>query len=92
MSKVNSHGQNNSQTLHFGDIETSYTLEKAIKVKAAAEMIVHYTDTIQNRERVIFRYPKMAIGVGESECQLLRKCFEIFHKFFQQCNYWKRNR
>ena len=34
---VNSHGRNNSQTLHCGDIETNYTLEKASKVKAAAE-------------------------------------------------------
>ena len=36
---VNSHHTNNSQTLHFGDIETNYTLEKAEKVKEGAEMV-----------------------------------------------------
>jgi len=29
---VNSHGRNNSQTLHCGDIETNYTIEKASTV------------------------------------------------------------
>jgi malate dehydrogenase (quinone) len=33
IASVNSHRDNNSQTLHFGDIETNYTLEKAKKSK-----------------------------------------------------------
>lgn len=82
VAKVNSHGRNNSQTLHCGDIETNYTLEKAAKVKAAAEMVVNYTETLENRERVIFKYPKMVIGVGEDECQLLRERFETFREVF----------
>jgi len=36
---VNSHKTSNSQTLHFGDIETNYTLEKADKVKKAASLV-----------------------------------------------------
>ncbi|VAW79194.1 Malate:quinone oxidoreductase, partial [hydrothermal vent metagenome] len=31
--RVNSLSSNNSQTLHCGDIETNYTLEKALKVQ-----------------------------------------------------------
>lgn len=82
VAKVNSHGRNNSQTLHCGDIETNYTLEKATKVKAAAEMVVNYTETLDNRDKVIFKYPKMVIGVGESECRKLRERFDIFRDAF----------
>ena len=42
LAQVNSKATNNSQTIHCGDIETNYTLEKAIRVKRTAEMIVHY--------------------------------------------------
>jgi malate dehydrogenase (quinone) len=79
---VNSHGRNNSQTLHCGDIETNYTLDKAAKVKAAAEMVVNYTETLANRDQVIFKYPKMVIGVGEDECRQLRERFETFRECF----------
>lgn len=82
VAKVNSHGRNNSQTLHCGDIETNYTLEKASKVKSAAEMIVNYTEMLDKREQVIFKYPKMVIAVGESECQRLRERFETFKECF----------
>ncbi|PHS70312.1 MAG: malate:quinone oxidoreductase [Methylophaga sp.] len=82
MAKVNSHGRNNSQTLHCGDIETNYSLEKATKVKAAAEMVVNYTATLDNRDEVIFKYPKMVLGVGEDECQKLRTRFESFRGTF----------
>jgi len=82
VAKVNSHSRNNSQTLHCGDIETNYTIEKAAKVKAAAEMVVNYTETLANRDQVIYKYPKMVIGVGESECQQLRERFESFREVF----------
>ena len=42
--RVNSDSKNNSQTLHFGDIETNYTLEKARLVKEAAEMTRRYSE------------------------------------------------
>jgi malate dehydrogenase (quinone) len=79
---VNSHGRNNSQTLHCGDIETNYTLEKAAKVKAAAQMIVNYAETVSNRDEIIFKFPKMVLGVGEAECQALRERFERFKTVF----------
>ncbi len=82
VAKVNSSGRNNSQTLHCGDIETNYTLEKAAKVKAAAEMVVNFTETLADRSNVIFKYPKMVIAVGDQECQLLRDRFESFRTVF----------
>lgn len=82
VAKVNSHGRNNSQTLHCGDIETNYSLEKAAKVKDAAQMVVNYTATLPNREQVIFKFPKMVIGVGDQECQQLRERFESFRNVF----------
>ena len=41
---VNSASSMNSQTLHFGDIETNYTLDKARKVKRSADMVRHYLE------------------------------------------------
>jgi malate dehydrogenase (quinone) len=82
VAKVNSHGRNNSQTLHCGDIETNYSIEKASKVKSAAEMVVNYTESLESRDQVIFKYPKMVIGVGENECEQLRQRFELFRKRF----------
>ncbi len=82
VANVNSHGRNNSQTLHCGDIETNYTLDKAVKVKASAEMVVNYTETLNNRDNIIFKYPKMVIGVGEKECRLLRERFKAFRDCF----------
>lgn len=82
VAKVNSHGRNNSQTLHCGDIETNYTLEKASKVHAAAKMIVNYTATLPARDNIIFKYPKMVIAVGDAECKQLRQRFEAFKTQF----------
>jgi len=83
VAKVNSHGRNNSQTLHCGDIETNYTLDKASKVKSAAEMIVNYTELLEDREQVIFKFPKMVIAVGKKECQRLRERYVLFKDRFE---------
>ena len=76
--RVNSLSSNNSQTLHRGGIETNYTLEKALKVKRAALMLRNYAVAQPDRHYIIDRYPKMVIGVGESECELLRRRFDQF--------------
>lgn len=84
LAAVNSCVTNNSQTIHVGDIETNYTLEKALTVKRTAEMISHYGDLLdpQQRDRCIFRTPKMVLAVGEQECQALRRRFELFAPHF----------
>jgi len=79
---VNSHGRNNSQTLHCGDIETNYTLEKAIQVQASAEMIVNYAQKVGQQDHILSRYSKMVLGVGEQECQTLRERYAVFKDHF----------
>jgi malate dehydrogenase (quinone) len=84
LARVNSKATNNSQTIHCGDIETNYTLEKAVRVKRTAEMIVHYAELLDPavRERCVFRTPKMVLAVGEKECAFLRERFERFSPHF----------
>lgn len=84
LARVNSRATNNSQTIHCGDIETNYTLEKAVKVKRTAEMIVHYAELLEPavRERCVFRTPKMVLAVGEQECAFLRERFARFSPHF----------
>ncbi|MEB3105043.1 MAG: FAD-dependent oxidoreductase, partial [Cyanobacteriota bacterium] len=84
LARVNSKATNNSQTIHCGDIETNYTLEKAVRVKRTAEMIVHYAELLEPavRERCVFRTPKMVLAVGQKECSFLRERFERFSPHF----------
>ena len=81
---VNSRATNNSQTIHCGDIETNYSLEKALKVRRSAQMLVRYSSQLPDaiRDQVIYRYPKMVLGVGPEECQFLRQRYETFKPHF----------
>lgn len=78
IANVNSHGRNNSQTLHCGDIETNYTLDKALQVKASANMVVRYADGLEDKKDILFKYSKMVIGVGDKEVSQLRERFAQF--------------
>ena len=85
LAQVNSKASSNSQTIHCGDIETNYTLEKALKVKRTAEMIERYGGALleeSERDRCVFRTPKMVLAVGEPECSALRQRFELFSPHF----------
>ena len=84
LAQVNSRATNNSQTIHCGDIETNYTLEKAVAVKRTAEMIVHYAALLEpeQRQHCVFRTPKMVLAVGEPECAFLRERFARFSPHF----------
>lgn len=79
---VNSHGRNNSQTIHCGDIETNYTLDKARKVKSAAAMLVNFAKALPDSEQIIFKYPKMVLGIGEAQCRALRERYQTFRELF----------
>lgn len=78
LADVNSHGRNNSQTLHCGDIETNYTIEKAIQVKQTASMVLNYSEKQSNRDRLIYKFSKMVLGVGKHECGILRERYKVF--------------
>lgn len=84
LAAVNSHGRNNSQTLHCGDIETNYTLEKALQVKQTAQMVVDYAQSLpeSERNRLIYKFPKMVLAVGEQECEQLTERFDSFKHHF----------
>ncbi len=84
VAKVNSHSRNNSQTIHYGDIETNYSLEKATKVKASAQMLVNFAKRLSDVDKIIFKYPKMVLGVGENECRQLRQRYQTFRDVFPE--------
>lgn len=80
VAEVNSHYNNNSQTLHFGDIETNYTFEKAVRVKEAAEMLVRYMEKYATN--VFRKGSKMVLAVGGKEVAELENRFKEFQKLF----------
>jgi len=80
--QVNSHYTNNSQTLHFGDIETNYTLEKAKSVNESATLVKNYVDKYDKRKKLHNITHKMVLAVGKEQVKRLRKrCIE-FRKLF----------
>jgi malate dehydrogenase (quinone) len=82
---VNSASYNNSQTLHFGDIETNYTLDKARSVKAMADMVMKYVENEKKSEeslKLFSKYSKMVLAVGKNQVKELRDRFIPFSQLF----------
>ncbi len=77
---VNSFTNSNSQTLHFGDIETNYTLAKAEKVNAGASLVKNYLLSKDKEQQIYTKYHKMVLGVGAEQANKLK---ERYHKFKQ---------
>ena len=77
LAPLNSSSRNNSQTLHFGDIETNYTISKARETKRAAEIVLRYTMGLApaERRRVIAKCQKMVLAVGEEELEMMDKVY-----------------
>ncbi|GAB3676344.1 FAD-dependent oxidoreductase [Halopiger thermotolerans] len=73
---INSHHTNNSQTLHFGDIETNYTLEKAEEVKEGAELLAGYLENYDPDREMHDKRSKMVLGVGKEEVAKLERRHE----------------
>ncbi len=74
MGWVASHKDNNSQTLHIGDIETNYTEPRAKRVKADADLTRGYLE--RHKEEALWTVkPKMVLAVGKKECDELRARF-----------------
>lgn len=72
--------RSNSQTLHCGDTETHYTLEKARETKRAADMVARFCH--QHGCTFLQRGQKMALGVGDEEVAFMRERFEEFRTLF----------
>lgn len=84
IASVNSHGRNNSQTLHCGDIETNYTLDKARQVQTTANMVSRYVEQLKNKDNIQYKYSKMVIGVGDKEVAQLRERFQQFGPYYSK--------
>ncbi len=89
---VNSASWNNSQTLHFGDIETNYNLEKSRKVNRAATRVRRYLEVNDPEGELHTRYHKMVLGVGEEECQRLEQRMESHRETFPDLELIERDR
>jgi malate dehydrogenase (quinone) len=82
---VNSSPRMNSQTLHFGDIETNYTIEKAKKVKRYADMVMNYLEhekAVRGDEDIFIKVPKMVLAVGKDQVKTLRDRYPSFGQLF----------
>ncbi|PZO12748.1 MAG: FAD-dependent oxidoreductase [Leptolyngbya foveolarum] len=79
---VNSKQSSNSQTLHFGDIETNYSLEKATRVNQAAMMVKNYVLKNDVSQEIHTLYHKMVLAIGELEGDFLRDRYETFKDLF----------
>jgi malate dehydrogenase (quinone) len=82
---VNSASYNNSQTLHFGDIETNYSIEKARSVKRMADMVMKYLENEKGQvgdKRLFSKYSKMVLAVGTGQVKELKKRYPPFSELF----------
>lgn len=84
VAQVNSFVSNNSQTLHFGDIETNYTLEKARKVNRAASLVKQYLLKTDPQQAIHCKYSKMVLAVGDAQVNLLQQRYQEFKGLFPQ--------
>ena len=79
---VNSFTNSNSQTLHFGDIETNYILAKAEKVNKGASLVKNYLLTKDKQQQIYTKYHKMVLGVGEEQVNKLKERYQKFQQLF----------
>ena len=88
---LNSKGTANSQTIHCGDIETNYTLEKARKTKRTSDMIIKYGLQHGYNEKFMFQGQKMAMGVGDEEVEAITQRYESFKELFPYLEFFDKN-
>lgn len=91
---VNSASTKNSQTLHFGDIETNYTFEKAKSVKRMADMVMKYLEKEKlsgSGLKIFSKYSKMVLAVGKTQVEDLGKRFLAFSQLFPNLRIIKRD-
>jgi len=82
---VNSASTKNSQTLHFGDIETNYSFDKAKSVKRMADMVMKYLENEKESpdgSKLFSKFSKMVLAVGKNQVDELRKRFPPFGQLF----------
>ncbi len=88
VSQLNSNPKANSQTLHVGDIESNYTLDKAKKVKDSSFMIKNYIENFNEIDSVGFRSDKMLLAVGDKEIEELKTRYSEFKELYPYLELW----
>ena len=88
LATLNSKGTSNSQTIHIGDIETNYTLEKAKVTKRTAKMVEKFCLQYGLENKIMFKHQKMALGVGEKEVHFIKNRYYEFKVLFPYLELW----
>ncbi len=88
LATLNSKGTSNSQTIHVGDIETNYTLEKATITKRTAKMVEKFCLQYGLEDKIMFSHQKMALGVGEKEVHFIENRYHEFKELFPYLELW----
>jgi malate dehydrogenase (quinone) len=92
LATLNSKGTSNSQTIHVGDIETNYTLDKAKITKRTAKMIEKFCLQYDLQDKIMFKHQKMALGVGEKEVEFITKRYNEFKELFPYLELWDKEK
>lgn len=92
LATLNSNGRSNSQTIHCGDIETNYTLEKAEGVKKNSDMIIKYGLLHEAQNKFMFSHQKMTLAVGDEECDFMKKRFEEFKELYPYIQFFDKEK
>ncbi|RUM68850.1 MAG: malate:quinone oxidoreductase [Sulfurovum sp.] len=88
LATLNSKGTSNSQTIHIGDIETNYTLEKAKVTKRTAKMVEKFCLQYNLQDKIMFKHQKMALGVGDKEVHFIENRYHEFKALFPYLELW----
>ena len=89
---INSKSTSNSQTIHCGDIETNYTIEKAEKVKKTADMIVNYGLMQNAQNNFMFSHQKIALAIGDQECEYMKQRFDEFKNLYPYVQFFDKTK
>ncbi len=92
LATLNSKGSSNSQTIHVGDIETNYTLDKAKITKRTAKMIEKFCLQYGLEEKIMFKHQKMALGVGKEEVEFITNRYNEFKDLFPYLELWDKEK
>lgn len=92
LATLNSKGSSNSQTIHVGDIETNYTLEKATITKRTAKMVEKFCLNYDLQDKIMFKHQKMALGVGKDEVEFITNRYHEFKELFPYLELWDKEK
>ena len=83
VAEVNSNPDNNSNTLHFGDIEDNYGLEAALRVQEQAAFTAGYlARNHADNDGTCIMLQRMLLGVGEAQVSRVKWRYETFRGKF----------